>query len=79
MTTNLADLFDGPHLDEDARSAKLATLAQVPTDELADQLRRAVRVLEAFTQAVEEIDLATYVIFSDAIEWAWEVLKRLVS
>ena len=75
--SNLADLFEGPHLGEDARSSKLATLAEVPTDELAAQLRRTVHVLEAFAQAAEEMDVATYVILCDADERAREALKRL--
>jgi hypothetical protein len=57
---DLAALFEGPHRDKDARSSKLVTLAEVPTDELAAQLRRTVHVLEAFAQAAEDMDVATY-------------------
>ena len=66
VITNLAELGEGPHLDGDAWSAILADLADVPTDELVMQLRRRVHVLEAFTQAAEAMDLARYLILSDA-------------
>ena len=77
MTTNLADLFEGPHLDEDARSCILADFGGVPTDELVIQLRRTTHVLESLTQAVERMDLATYLILSDADMKAREALRRL--
>ncbi len=60
MTTKLADLFEGPYLDEEDRGYILADLEDVPTDELVGQLRRTVHVLSAYTQAAERMDLATY-------------------
>jgi hypothetical protein len=67
MTTvraKLAPLYEGPHLDEDARGSLLSTLAEIPADELRDQLQRTVHVLDGLVTAAEQMDLATYCLCS---------------
>ena len=77
MKTKLADLFEGPHLDEDARSSILASFPDVPAEELVAQLHRSVHVLTCFTDAAESMDVMTYLLLSDADMRAREALRRL--
>jgi hypothetical protein len=78
VRAKLAPLFDDvPHLGADARESLLSTLAEIPADELADQLRRTVHVLDGFTTAAEKMDLATYCVLSDADEKARRMLAVL--
>jgi hypothetical protein len=80
MTTvreRLEPMFDAPYLGDDARRALLDTLADIPADELAEQLHRTVHVLNAYTTAAEEMDLATYCLLSEAEEKAQAMLAQL--
>ena len=77
VRTRLAPLYEEPHLDEDARESLLSTLAEIPADELRDQLQRTVHVLDAYTTAAEEMDRATYCLLSEAEEKARAMLERL--
>ena len=77
VSAKLAPLFDAPHLGEDARGSLLSTLAEVPVDELRDQLQRTVHVLDGFVTAAEQMDLATYCVLSEAQQKAGAMLERL--
>ena len=77
VRTRLAPLYEEPHLDKDARDSLLSTLAEIPADELRDQLQRTVHVLDGFVTAAEEMDLATYCLLSEAQEKAQAMLERL--
>jgi hypothetical protein len=77
VRTRLAPLYEGTHLDEDARGSLLSTLAEVPVDELRDQLQRTVHVLDAFVTAAEQMDLATFCVLSEAEGKARAMLERL--
>ena len=69
MTTvreRLEPMFDAAYLGDDARRALLDTLADIPADELADELRRASHILDGYIMAAEKVNWALYCILSDA-------------
>ncbi len=73
----LAPLFDAPHLDDDARQSLLSTLAEIPADELADQLRRTSHILHGFLMAAEKVDWTLYCVLSEADTKARAMLRAL--